>query len=228
MPHPENAYAFNEHSLRCCGTQVGLGAVVQLVDLARAWRLHESGPLINRLKQAEQFDTVRRSARYRDKLEVLLMSAVNRPHLYDESTKRLQWHGDAARGMTVAHRLGGFIVSWPCGCAVWREALVEATAEQNGATVPCRNVASESHLRTHWLAASRQAKRQSGRPCSVQRVDNAQNTSGGEVPQIHFKDGSALNIDGAWKHALRELSGDEEQWLGTVGWVSPNAPVEVR
>ncbi|MGQ0615960.1 MAG: hypothetical protein ACT4PW_03050 [Acidimicrobiia bacterium] len=125
--------------------------------------------------------------------------------------------------MTVANAFGGFVLSWPCGCDLWRDALVEAVADGGGDLVTCRHIATEEHLRHHWMTASKAAKERTGRPNSVQRIDNAQNRSGGEVPQVHFRDGSALNIDGAWKHGERALNSDEKNWLARVGWVLPDA-----
>ena len=58
-------------------------------------------------------------------------------------------------------------------------------------------------------------------PKSVERVDTAMNPAAGEVPQVHFLDGSALNIDGCWKHSRRTLTAAEEAWLASVGWVLP-------
>lgn len=228
MAHPENAYAFNEHSLACCETQQGCASLASLLDVARAWRLHESSPLVERLKVTPGFDDLKRSSRYRDKLVVLLDSAVNRQPLYKHAHERLRWPGAVARGMTVAHALGGFVLSWPCGCAWWKEELIEAASDLNSNLVSCRHVGSEEHLRLHWMRATKAAKQRTGRPKAVQRIDNAQNPAAGEVPQIHFKDGSALNIDGAWKHGSRVLNGAERDWLAQVGWVLPDPPVEVR
>ncbi len=90
--------------------------------------------------------------------------------------------------------------------------------------------ASQEHLRHHWMTPSRAAKERTGRPNSVQRID-AQNSSGGEVPQVHFRDGSALNIDGAWKHGERALNSEEKDWrprrMGSTGRtveVEPDRP----
>lgn len=219
MSHPENAYSFNEHSLRCCSTQESCTAVVDLLNVARAWRLHEAAPLIAAMQNAEGFAELKRAGNYRDKLLVLIASGLNRPKVYANATDKLTWSGSAAYGLTVAHALGGFVVSWPCHCNVWID-TISATRIADGTIVLCRNVGSESHLRTHWQSATRSAKRNQGRPASVLRID-AQNNSGGEVPQVHFVDGSALNIDGAWKHAARALNGQERTWLSAVGWVVP-------
>lgn len=222
MPHPENAYSFNELSLTCCDRQAGCGVVIALVDAARAWRLHESGPLVDRLKASAEFDELRRSGQFRDKVVMLVGSAVNRPNLLGQADERLLWQTDFARGITVAHKTGGFVLSWPCACASWSDDMVHATGENSGAQVPCRHVASEEHLRTNWMRGAKAAKQRAGRPQSVWRVDDAGNSAGREVPHIHFKDKSAINIDGAWKHGERALSAAERAWLTKVGWVLPD------
>lgn len=221
MPHPENAYAFNEHSLACCEGQQECAVLARLVDTARAWRMHESSPLVERLKVSTGFDDLKRSSRYRDKLVVLLDSTVNRPPMFDEAPEPVCWQGVVARGMTVAHALGGFVLSWPCACACWNDDVVDAAYQSNGNVVSCRHVGSEEHLRVHWMRASKAGRNQTGRPKSVLRVDNAQNPSAGEVPQVHFKDNSALNIDGAWKHGVRALNAEEKDWLTGIGWILP-------
>ena len=44
----------------------------------------------------------------------------------------------------------------------------------------------------------------------------------GEKPHIHFTDGSALNIDGTWKHGGRALTNAERDWLTSNGWKLPS------
>ncbi|MDX8525879.1 RHS repeat-associated core domain-containing protein [Mesorhizobium sp. MSK_1335] len=56
-------------------------------------------------------------------------------------------------------------------------------------------------------------------PREVERVDIGKVT--GEQTHVHFKDGSALNIDGSWKHGFSELSKAVKGWLGTHGWNLP-------
>ena len=49
----------------------------------------------------------------------------------------------------------------------------------------------------------------------------------GEQTHIHFKDGSALNMDGTWKHMPKSgsapptLSSGQSQWLSNSGWTLP-------
>ena len=40
----------------------------------------------------------------------------------------------------------------------------------------------------------------------------------GEQNHVHFKDGSALNADGTWKHGLRTLTQEEINFLESNGW----------
>jgi RHS repeat-associated protein len=56
-------------------------------------------------------------------------------------------------------------------------------------------------------------------PKSVDRVDTGRVL--GEKPHVEFKDGSALNEDGTWKHGGRPLSSAEKDWLTKNGWSLP-------
>lgn len=56
-------------------------------------------------------------------------------------------------------------------------------------------------------------------PKSVDRVDRARRPY--EKDQVHFKDGSALNHDGTWKHGNRVLTNAEKEWLTENGWTLP-------
>jgi tetratricopeptide (TPR) repeat protein len=56
-------------------------------------------------------------------------------------------------------------------------------------------------------------------PKSVDRVDRARFPH--EKDQVHFKDGSAINKDGTWKHGGRKLTGAEKEWLIENGWKLP-------
>lgn len=56
-------------------------------------------------------------------------------------------------------------------------------------------------------------------PRSVDRVDRARRPH--EKDQVHFKDGSALNRDGTWKHGGRALTNAEKDWLFENGWILP-------
>lgn len=40
----------------------------------------------------------------------------------------------------------------------------------------------------------------------------------GEQPHVHFKDGSALNKDGTWKHGHGKLTNEQKQYLKQNGW----------
>ena len=56
-------------------------------------------------------------------------------------------------------------------------------------------------------------------PRSVDRVDRARFPY--EKDQVYFKDGSALNYDGTWKHGGRTITSVEAGWLTQNGWVVP-------
>ena len=54
-------------------------------------------------------------------------------------------------------------------------------------------------------------------PSSLLRVDRGVEAHGEQI-HAHFDDGSALNIDGSWKHGGRELYGEESLYLRKHGW----------
>jgi hypothetical protein len=56
-------------------------------------------------------------------------------------------------------------------------------------------------------------------PRSIIRPDVAKTF--GEQPHIHFSDGSALNMDGTWKHGGRALTNEEKEFLREWGWNIP-------
>ncbi|SIO13416.1 RHS repeat-associated core domain-containing protein [Singulisphaera sp. GP187] len=55
-------------------------------------------------------------------------------------------------------------------------------------------------------------------PKSIERVDIGKIK--GEQTHVHLDDGSALNIDGSWKHGGRQLSNAEKDWLKGNGWIN--------
>jgi hypothetical protein len=56
-------------------------------------------------------------------------------------------------------------------------------------------------------------------PDGVKRVDKGKVS--GEQDHVHFRDGSALNEDGSWKHGGTELTRAIEKWLSKWGWNLP-------
>jgi hypothetical protein len=56
-------------------------------------------------------------------------------------------------------------------------------------------------------------------PKEVQRVDIGKVI--GEQTHVRFDDGSALNIDGTWKHGESDLSNSVKDWLQSNGWTTP-------
>jgi hypothetical protein len=147
---------------------------------------------------------------------------VNRKPLIDRVEERVLWHDSVARRMTVVQATGGFALSWRCGCACWNEDMVDGLGEISGDQITCRHVSSEDHLRLHWMRAAKSAKNRAGRRGRCRPSMMPQNQSAGEVPQVHFTDQSALNVDGSWKHGGRALNGAERCWLAGVGWVLPD------
>lgn len=59
-------------------------------------------------------------------------------------------------------------------------------------------------------------------PRNITRVDKSKVK--GEQDNVHFKDGSALNRDGSWKHGGRELTRAERDWLEAGGFQAPPKP----
>jgi hypothetical protein len=55
-------------------------------------------------------------------------------------------------------------------------------------------------------------------PGTVERVDTGKIR--GEQTHVHLDDGSALNVDGTWKHGGRKLTIDEKEWLRGHGWTN--------
>ena len=43
----------------------------------------------------------------------------------------------------------------------------------------------------------------------------------GELDHVHFSDGSALNVNGVWKHGGRALDNAEKEFLQNNGWTLP-------
>ena len=61
--------------------------------------------------------------------------------------------------------------------------------------------------------------RQGKAPKDVERVDVGKVK--GEQTHVHFKDNSALNMDGTWKHGESTLSRATQKWLVENGWKLP-------
>lgn len=57
-------------------------------------------------------------------------------------------------------------------------------------------------------------------PQDVDRVDKGRGDF--EKDHVHFKDGSALNNDGTWKHRKRDLTNKEKKWLDKHNWKLPS------
>lgn len=59
-------------------------------------------------------------------------------------------------------------------------------------------------------------------PQGVRRVDAGKLGAKYEKPHVHFEDGSALNIDGSWKHGKSSLTRAIRDWLRNNGWDVPS------
>ncbi len=64
---------------------------------------------------------------------------------------------------------------------------------------------------------SQQDVRRGKAPDGIIRFDK-RNPKNKEQPHVHFKDGSALNKDGTWKHGKGYLTNDQKQYLKQNGW----------
>mgnify|MGYP003299892717 CR=1 FL=1 len=53
-------------------------------------------------------------------------------------------------------------------------------------------------------------------PKGIKRFDKGRGFK--EQDHVHFKDNSALNKDGTWKHGKRDLTKDEMKYLKENGW----------
>jgi hypothetical protein len=86
------------------------------------------------------------------------------------------------------------------------------TAEPEAAEAPAQGRVSANQMNAEI--------RRGQAPPTVERVDTGKIL--GEQTHVHLDDGSALNMDGTWKHGGRELSNAEIDWLTSHGW--PNLP----
>jgi hypothetical protein len=218
MPHPDQAFAFNELSCRCCGQTSDLQALLSLLNSARAWHMAGASDFLKLANSDPEFESLRRDGRYRDKIEDMIFHGSNTQPRAPMVVRKLV-DVDAV-GLSLAFEFGGWAVSWPCECDAWSMLVLELSSK-DASVIECRNISSLELLKKHWNNASRLAKRRSRGLRWVERIDNAQNESQGEVPQIHLPGDHALNIDGTWKHGGRLLSKKEEKWFGSVGWVVP-------
>jgi hypothetical protein len=60
---------------------------------------------------------------------------------------------------------------------------------------------------------------QQGRaPSTIKRIDPANPPRFDRYIHVHFTDGSALYINGEWKHGSKKLTNAEKEWLKKNGW----------
>jgi RHS repeat-associated protein len=57
-------------------------------------------------------------------------------------------------------------------------------------------------------------------PAGIERVDRG--AGPWEKDHVHFKDGSALNFDGTWKHGNGTITNRQARWLRDHGWELPD------
>jgi len=57
-------------------------------------------------------------------------------------------------------------------------------------------------------------------PKSIIRLDKGKNYK--ELPHVHFDNGSALKINGVWKHGYKELTNKEIKFLKRYEWILPD------
>lgn len=55
-------------------------------------------------------------------------------------------------------------------------------------------------------------------PRGIERIDKGSKSVKGEQTHVHFKDGTALNIDGTWKDGNGMLNQAQKEWLSKNGW----------
>lgn len=219
MAHPKDVYAFNECSLACCIGQKSIEHFLEVLDRSRAWIMMAPRPMLDFLTSRDEFDEVARGRR-KSSVE-LLLEIEDKAARQVTSTQRLTWKGRVATGLSVANSTqGGCAISWPCSCSEFDVEYVEVQSTQSKAVVSVRHASSVDHLLQHWRECSRLASQRQGRPRSVKRIDKGLQGPA-EVPHVHFTDGSALNVDGAWKHGYRSCNSAEMSWLASVGWAAP-------
>ncbi len=56
---------------------------------------------------------------------------------------------------------------------------------------------------------------------TIDRIDPACPERFDRFIHAHFKDGSALYINGEWKHGSKKLTNVEKEWLQENGWTLP-------
>jgi RHS repeat-associated protein len=84
--------------------------------------------------------------------------------------------------------------------------------------IPIPDINSKDKSRQSSGTLQKQVE-QNKAPKSIDRIDRGRGEY--EKDHVHFKDGSALNYDGSWKHGEKLLTRDEIQWMTKNGWVPP-------
>ena len=139
--------------------------------------------------------------------------------------------GLAAMGPTAG---GGLLCGAVTGGGCFVVAGVGLTAEGamviGGTAVAVHGVASIAYIRNNPVSGSggrrpltpnqmNQAIRRGNAPGGINRIDTPKIEN--ELLHAHFDDGSALNIDGTWKHGGFDLTNGQMEWLRQNGWTLP-------
>ncbi|MDR0829315.1 MAG: hypothetical protein LBN95_04275 [Prevotellaceae bacterium] len=120
----------------------------------------------------------------------------------------------AAAGATVAE--AGFLVATG-GAVLASNASVNASKGYNYGTNKNGTSTNKNYKSTNQL----QKDIDTGKaPNSLKRFDTGKIK--GEQDHVHFKDGSALNKNGSWKHGGRKLTNNEIKYLKDNGWKIPD------
>jgi hypothetical protein len=103
-------------------------------------------------------------------------------------------------------------------------ALITDGAVKVGIGISCFKNAENTNLNDKKIVKSSgqlQKQIEKGQaPNSIERVDKKRGPF--EKDHIHFKDNSALNIDGTWKHGGKILTQQEIKWLLKNGEILSN------
>jgi len=111
--------------------------------------------------------------------------------------------------------IGKGVAEVSAGLAIWKNAETKTDKNIESIKIP-----ENRSIREKTTPGNLQKQVQQGKaPKSVERVDKGRGDY--EKDHVHFEDGSALNIDGSWKHGGRKVTRQEAEWLLKNGWKIP-------
>jgi hypothetical protein len=98
---------------------------------------------------------------------------------------------------------------------------IKAVKSTRGGAQVVRSVGAAARKAPFLPSANQmnQAIKRGQAPSGFKRVDLGKVK--GEKMHVHFDDGSALNIDGTWKHGRSTLTTEQSKWLREHGWTPP-------